>query len=198
MASKQTFEELLQDAPQTPAVGTVSLVGALERAEEASKFVLNLQNGTAVVLDTACVKGHAVLGQSAGQVMVRIDIDADKAPWLREPEPSPWLRRREPIPQPWFRHFDPQPSPWSGHFQPIPVPWVGRSDPVPSPWVTSQGEATPFSLATARQAPDFAIRKSPVLDTGHTTPFNPDVKNADDNTLVADLFLSHSNADLPI
>jgi hypothetical protein len=145
-----TFEDLLREAP---TAGTVSLVGAIERSSDAAKFVLKLPNGAAVTLDTGSVKGYAILDRSHGQIMVRLDIDAAKTPWL------------------------------------------GRFESVPQPWVASSG-VTPFSLAAPRQAPEIVI-KSPVLDGGKTDPYLPDLKNAEDNTGLADIFMSHTLADLP-
>ena len=154
MSNEQTFDDLLRDAPEAPAIGTVSLVGTLERSNDASKFVLNLQNGTAVTLETASVRGHALLGKSAGQLMVRVDIDADKTSWLR------------------------------------------RFDPQPSPWIVAQGAATPFSLATPRQAPEvIRLGKPPTFD-GLSNPYLTDVKNADDGTNTKDLYGTSSHYDI--
>jgi hypothetical protein len=90
MSEQGSFEELLRDTPAAPAAGTVSLVGALEQSSDATKFVLNLQNGTAVTLETASVKGHAVLDTSQGRTIVRVDIDAARVPTL-QPQPVPWV-----------------------------------------------------------------------------------------------------------
>jgi hypothetical protein len=176
MATEQTFEDLLCDAPETPAIGTISLVGVLERSSDAAKFVLKLQNGMAVTLETAAVKGHALLGKSTGQVVVRVDIDPAKAPGLGHYQPTP---------QPWLRRFEPQPS-----------PWISRDDPVPVPWVTSQGGATPFSLATPRQAPEvIRLGKPPTFD-GLSNPYLQDIKNADDGTNTRDLYGTASHYDI--
>lgn len=81
MASQdRSFADLLAEAPAAPAEGTVSLVGALAKSREAGKFVLTLQDGRTVMLETSAVKGHTVLGSSVGRAIVRIEIEASKAP----------------------------------------------------------------------------------------------------------------------
>lgn len=81
MASEEkSFEELLKEARAAPAAGTVSLVGTLAQSSEAGKFVLTLQDGSPVTLETAAVKCHAVLGTSVGQMIVRVDVEAGKIP----------------------------------------------------------------------------------------------------------------------
>jgi hypothetical protein len=81
MASKdKSFEELVKEAPPAPAAGTVSLVGTLAQSSEAGKFVLSLQDGTALTLEIADVQGHEVLGTSVGQTIVRVDVEAEKLP----------------------------------------------------------------------------------------------------------------------
>jgi hypothetical protein len=81
MAGKdKSFEELVKEAPPAPAEGTVSLVGTLARSGEPGKFVLTLQDGSTLTLETAAVKGHEVLGTSVGQTIVRVDVEAEKIP----------------------------------------------------------------------------------------------------------------------
>jgi hypothetical protein len=81
MAGKdKSFEELVKEAPAAPAAGTVSLVGTLAQSSEAGKFVLTLQDGSTVTLETAAVEGHEVLGTSVGQTIVRVDVAAEKIP----------------------------------------------------------------------------------------------------------------------
>jgi hypothetical protein len=111
MADKEkSFEDLVKEAP---AGGTGSLVGTLAQSSEAGKFVLNLQDGRAMTLETASVKGHTVLGTSLGQTIVRIDVDPGSLPAdafdasrLRLPVPLPWLRFYEPSPLPWLRFYE--------------------------------------------------------------------------------------------
>src|SRR5262249_5599870 len=74
------FEDLLKEAPLAPAWDGVSLVGTLARSSEGGKFVLTLQDGRAVTLETASVKNYTVLGTSVGQTIVRIDVDRASIP----------------------------------------------------------------------------------------------------------------------
>ncbi len=54
MASdKKSFADLVKEAPAAPAAGTASLAGALAQSSEAGKFVLTLQDRSAVTLETA-------------------------------------------------------------------------------------------------------------------------------------------------
>jgi multidrug efflux pump subunit AcrA (membrane-fusion protein) len=86
MANDQTsFDDLVSQVP----AATVSVVGTLAKSSESGKFMLVLQNGGTVTLETAAVKGHTVLGTSLGQTIVRVDVDVEK---LRDPIPLPWLR----------------------------------------------------------------------------------------------------------
>jgi hypothetical protein len=94
-SEEKSFENLLKEAPAAPAAGTVGLVGTLAKSSEAGKFVLTLQDGSAVTLETASVKGYAVLGTSVGQTIVRVDVDAGKIPTVvpnGNTEPLPWVR----------------------------------------------------------------------------------------------------------
>ena len=79
----RSFEDLVNEAPLAPTAGTVSLVGTLARSTELGKFVLTLQGGSSVTLDTASVKSHAVLGSSVGHTIVRIDKDPPPQKYLR-------------------------------------------------------------------------------------------------------------------
>jgi hypothetical protein len=91
----KSFADLVKAAPAAPATGTISLVGTLAQSSEAGNFVLTLQDGSSVTLETAAVKGYAVLGASVGQTIVRVDVDAGKIPTIRPPDntsPLPWVR----------------------------------------------------------------------------------------------------------
>jgi hypothetical protein len=91
MASEEkSFENLLKEAPSAPPPGAVSVVGILSQSQEPEKFVLSLQNGSAVTLEKASVKGFAVLASSVGQTIVRVDLDPAKLP-RTDPEPVPWV-----------------------------------------------------------------------------------------------------------
>jgi hypothetical protein len=85
---QKSFEDLVKEAPAAPAAGTVSLVGTLAQSSEAGKFVLTLQDGSPVTLETAAVKAHTVLGTSVGQTIVRVDVEAGKIPAIN-PQPLP-------------------------------------------------------------------------------------------------------------
>lgn len=76
----KAFADLVAEAPAAPAEGTVSLVGALAKASEHGKFVLILQDGNTVTLETSAVKGHAVLGSSLGRTIVQVEVEAGKVP----------------------------------------------------------------------------------------------------------------------
>jgi hypothetical protein len=92
---EKSFADLVKQAPAAPAGGTISLVGTLAQSPEEGKFVLNLQDGSSLTLETAVVKGHAVLGASVGQTIVRVDIDAGKVPTISREgntQPTPWAR----------------------------------------------------------------------------------------------------------
>jgi hypothetical protein len=92
---EKSFADLVKEAPATPATGTISLIGTLAQSSEAGKFVLTLQDGRSVTLEIAVVKGHAVLGASVGQTIVRVDVDAGKIPTIspdNNSQPLPWVR----------------------------------------------------------------------------------------------------------
>src|SRR5271166_3497414 len=125
MASKdKSFEELVKEAPAAPAAGTVSLVGTLAQSGEAGKFVLTLQDGSALTLETAAVKGHEVLGTSVGHTIVRVDVEAEKIP------PTTPTR----VPEIWKPHTDPGTGPYDKY-------------PFEDP------RFAPFAMATPQQAP---------------------------------------------
>lgn len=86
--NEKSFDELVKEAPLAPTAGCTSLVGTLSRSSEAGKFVLTLQDGNAVTLNTADVKAHMVLGATVGQTIVRIEIDSEKIPAIN-PQPLP-------------------------------------------------------------------------------------------------------------
>ena len=83
VSEDKSFADLVAEAPPAPAEGTVRLVGALAKSREAGKFVLTLQDGRTVTLETSAVKSHTVLGSSLGRAIVQIEIEASKAPRFR-------------------------------------------------------------------------------------------------------------------
>jgi hypothetical protein len=136
---EKSFEDLIKEAPRG---GTVSLVGALTQSSEAGKFVLNLQDGRTMTLETALVKGHTVLGTSVGQTIVRIDVDAASIPAS--------------APSATFADINTPPGvdhtlAWLDH-GPKPF-WQDAPPPYQFPF----GGFAPFSLATPHQAPAEAL-----------------------------------------
>lgn len=85
----QSFEDLLAAAPEAPAEGTVILTGTLMRSSEKGKFMLDMGDGRTVTLDTSAVKGHAVIGSSVGQNVVRVDVDQKAVPAVAAGSPPP-------------------------------------------------------------------------------------------------------------
>jgi len=155
MASEEkSFENLLKEAPVAPAAGIVSLVGTLAQSCEAGKFVLTLEDGSALTLETASVKGHTVLGTAVGQTIVRIDVESDKIK-RDNPQPSPWYRgfRGDPNPVPWYRPVPKHPlldkGPWEEPVHPGPKHPYGDS----GFGSTQLGGVAPFALATPQQVP---------------------------------------------
>jgi hypothetical protein len=132
---EKSFQDLVKEAP---VGGTVSLVGTLAQSSEAGKFVLNLQDGRAMTLETASVKGHTVLGTSVGQTIVRVDVDAATLPAgvpgataadIYTPPPVDYtLASRDHYPKPFWQD-------------------------APPPYQFPFGGFAPFSLATPHQAP---------------------------------------------
>jgi hypothetical protein len=137
---EKTFEDLIKEAPRG---GTVSLVGALAQSSEAGKFVLNLQDGRTMTLETASVKGHTVLGTSVGQTIVRIDVDAATIP-ASAPGASTVADIYTP---PGVDHT----LAWLDHG---PKPFWQDA---PAPYQLPFGGSAPFSLATPHQAPVEAL-----------------------------------------
>ena len=103
--NEKSFDELVKEAPLAPTAGGTSLVGTLSQSSEAGKFVLTLQDGSAVTLNTADVKAHMVLGATVGQTIVRIEIDSEKIPAIN-PQPLPPKHRGNAVHAPFdrFRH----------------------------------------------------------------------------------------------
>jgi hypothetical protein len=150
---EKSFEELLKAAP---GGGTVSLVGTLAQSSEPGKFVLTLQDGKAMTLATASVKGHAVLGTSVGQTIVRVDVDAGSLPSgapftvadiYTPPGPDYKLAWRDHHPKPVM---DPPKPVWVDPK----MPFEGLQPYLPFGAAPTQGGGVvPFSLATPHQAP---------------------------------------------
>jgi hypothetical protein len=130
----KSFADLVAEAPAAPAEGTVSLVGSLAKSSEAGKFVLTLQDGQSVTLETSAVKGHTVLGSSLGHTIVQIEVDAGKVPAIN-PQPLP------PLAAPQVRS-----APWGEYT-------LGHLDLASTAFFDPTGPYAPFVLATPQQAP---------------------------------------------
>jgi hypothetical protein len=179
MASEdKSFADLVAEAPGAPAEGTVSLVGALAKSREAGKFVLTLQDGRTVTLETSAVKGHTVLGSSLGRAIIRIEIEASKAPTLGprrfgRSTISPLLRNTGAWDQIGYGDGDDTP-PFTSEKDPVESdPFTSEkdpnekdpfeSDPIQEKDPTGEGtgsyeELDPFALATPHQAPPNVVR----------------------------------------
>ena len=162
----KSFEELVKEAPSAPAAGTVSLVGVLSQSPEHGKFVLTIEDGSAVTLETAAVKGHAVLGGSVGRTVVRVDVDAAKAPTHASGSPRATAAFTNPdIDTPFtVQSFD-HSFFWLDHPGTLPY-WADnpRTHPPHDYYVAGPGYVapgtpvqaggvSPFALATPQQAP---------------------------------------------
>lgn len=79
----KSFADLVAEAPPAPTEGTVSLVGTLAKSSEPDKFVLTLQDGRSVTLETSAVKGHSVLGSSIGRTIIQVEVEGGKVPNLQ-------------------------------------------------------------------------------------------------------------------
>jgi hypothetical protein len=180
----KSFEDLVKEAPAAPPSGAASLVGTLSRSHEAGKFVLTLQDGRAVTLNTADVKDHAVLGTSVGQTIVRVDVDASKVPALNpQPLPPSQLFTNPDVDHPFTYPVwrDTTVAWWDHHHTPLyfdyTVAWFdqGGKSPIVDPQGTGfadqlppgntlaegipdpTGGITPFAMATPHQAPAGAL-----------------------------------------
>jgi hypothetical protein len=81
MATQETdFKELLSRAPAVRDADTVTVVGAIARSSDATKFVLVTADGQTFTLDVAAVKKHNVIADSIGHLVVELDLDATKIP----------------------------------------------------------------------------------------------------------------------
>ena len=146
---EKSFEELLKKSPAAPTAGTVTLIGTLVQSSEPGKFALTLQDGSTVTLKTASVKGHTVLGKSAEQPIVRVEVDAT----------------------PQGTGFPDQMGPWT-LAENAQSPWGTRGAPVQT------GGVVPFALATPHHAPPATLvalqgRGNAAFLTGWWDPKNP-------------------------
>jgi len=177
----KSFAELVAEAPAAPSEGTVSLVGALAKSSEHGKFVLILQDGSTVTLETSAVKGHVVLGSSLGRTIVRVEVDAGKVPAI-SPQPFPQVTvaaqdtqsgtvrdiQTGAVDHTGFHDIGTEP----GVDAPITGPYLeqgfgtGQYDtsplfdkpPISDAFPAQAGGIAPFALATPHQAPANIVR----------------------------------------
>jgi hypothetical protein len=76
---KQSFSELLKEAPLASDTETVTAFGALARTPDSGKFVLIMANGS-VTLEVDAVKSFRRVGAAIGQILVELQLDAKKLP----------------------------------------------------------------------------------------------------------------------
>jgi len=142
----KSFADLVQEAPAAAAEATVSLVGTLAKSSEAGKFVLALQDGRLVTLETSAVKGHAVLGSSLGRTIVRIEVESGKVPAPASPfAVGPLMMNTGLLDHPPMTY---------GWLDTSPLWDAGTTDfwfDVAQPY--GAGAAAPFAMATPHQAP---------------------------------------------
>lgn len=63
---QDSFQDVVANAPLSRSEGPIGLVGALTRSKHEGKFVLTLQDGGAVTLNTADVNNYKVLTARGG------------------------------------------------------------------------------------------------------------------------------------
>jgi hypothetical protein len=152
-SEEKSFERLLEEAPAAPAGGVISLVGTLAKSSEPGKFLLTLQDGSFVTLETEAVKGHMVLGSSVGQTIVRVDVAAGSLP-VRDQQ----MLRFNSVPA-WESTFAIADAPGLKFW--LDVNWKAIMDvsPAHAPFVLPAPDLglEPFALATPHQAPASAI-----------------------------------------
>jgi hypothetical protein len=79
MARQQdSFRDLVAKAPPAPSEDPIQLVGKLTKSKHKGKFVLILQDGGAVTLNTADVKNYTVLENALWLNLVQVEVDGDR------------------------------------------------------------------------------------------------------------------------
>lgn len=162
----KAFADLVAEAPAAPAEGAVSLVGALAKASEHGKFVLILQDGNTVTLETSAVKGHAVLGASLGRTIVQVEVEAGKVPAISaQPFTQATVAARDfhtlPVDHTGWHDIGTPPGVdhntgtldqgyGTGLYDTSPLL---EKSPISDAFPVQAGGITPFALATSHQAP---------------------------------------------
>jgi hypothetical protein len=72
------FQKLLGEAPMAPSADTVTVVGALSRTADPTRFVLTLPTGQSETLEVAAVKSAKKIAGAIGQSLVELELDAKK------------------------------------------------------------------------------------------------------------------------
>jgi hypothetical protein len=81
MAKEESeFQKLLNEAPAAPSTDTVTVMGALSRAADPSRFVLTLPDGRSETLEVAAVKSVKKIAGAVGQSLVELELDAKRVP----------------------------------------------------------------------------------------------------------------------
>ena len=149
----KSFAALLAEAPLAPPEDVVSLVGTLARSSGHGKFVLILQDGQTITLETGAVKGHAVLGASLGRTIVRVDVEAGRVPAISaQPVTQATVAARDihTLPVDHTGWHDIGTAPRADQKDPS----LEQNDPyLDGGGFFAAGGITPFALATSHQAP---------------------------------------------
>jgi hypothetical protein len=81
MAKEESeFQKLLNEAPAAPSTDTVTVMGALSRAADPSRFVLTLPDGRSETLEVAALKSAKKIAGAVGQSLVELELDAKRVP----------------------------------------------------------------------------------------------------------------------
>jgi hypothetical protein len=74
------FQKLLSEAPMAPSSDTLTVVGALSRSADPTRFVLTLPNGQSETVEVAAVKSARKIAGAIGQSLVELELDAKRVP----------------------------------------------------------------------------------------------------------------------
>jgi hypothetical protein len=81
MAKEESeFQKLLSEAPAASDADTVTVMGALSRTADSTRFVLTLPDGRSVTLEVAAVKSAKKIAGAVGQSLVELELDAKRVP----------------------------------------------------------------------------------------------------------------------
>jgi len=74
------FQKLLSEAPAAPSADTITVMGALARSADPTRFVLTLPSGQSETLEVAAVKSAKKIAGAVGQSLVELELDAKRVP----------------------------------------------------------------------------------------------------------------------